>query len=329
MVSNSSGPLPPPATGDRIGPYVLARRIGRGGMAEVFEATREDGVLSRPVAIKLLRCRWEEEDPTVAKRFVAERRILAALNHPNIARLLDGGVTASGVQYVVMEFVQGLTLEQYALRRQPILPARLRLFLDLCDAVQYAHRHLIVHRDLKPSNVLVTDDGQLKLLDFGIAKLLRPEFWRGLDPAVTLPAERLATPEYAAPEQLRGEPVTTSSDVYSLGVIFYFLLAGRLPYDVEGKTWQEIEYTVCQSEPQPLNSFDQPAAPRDLEAIARIALRKDPAARYASVEHLAEDTDAVGARRSNGGVAQAGAIPTNAGRRSSVVDLRRRQRIPG
>ena len=290
MASDIYGPTAThPQPGDRIGPYLLMRRLGRGGMAEVFEASRVDGVLSRPVAIKFLNCHWAADDPSVAKRFRAERQILAALNHPHIARLMDGGVTDSGIQYVVIEFVEGLTLELYMRRRQPTLDARLQLFLELCDAVEYAHRHLIVHRDLKPANILVTEDGHIKLLDFGIAKLLRPEFWRGLDDALTLPHERLATPEYAAPEQLRGEPVTTSSDVYSLGVIFYYLLCDRLPFDVEHKSWQEIEHMVCRSEPRPLNTFDGPHIVRDLEAISAAALRRDPAERYSSVGHFAED----------------------------------------
>ena len=275
--------------GDRMGPYLLQCRIGCGGMAEVFEATRADGVLARTVAVKLLRCAWDGDTASLERRFLAERQILAVLNHPNIARLLDGGVTDAGSQYVVMELVHGLTLEDHVLRRQPALADRLKLFLELCDAVHYAHRHLIVHRDLKPANVMVADDGHVKLLDFGIAKFLRPEFWRGVGGLVTLPADRLATPEYAAPEQLCGEPVTTSSDVYSLGVIFYYLLSGRLPYNVANKNWHEIEHTVNQAAPQPLNTFDGPAISRDLEAIALTALRKEPSGRYSSVEHMAED----------------------------------------
>lgn len=273
--------------GGKIGPYRLLRRIGRGGMAEVFEAVRADGVMPRSVALKVIRCAWEdaEDDPTIAQRFLAERQILGTLNHPNISRLLDGGTDESGAPYVAMEYIEGLTLDRYLTDKNPDRATRLRLFMELCEAVQYAHRHLIVHRDLKPTNVMIAEDGRLKLLDFGIAKLLRPEFWRGVEVAPTGPAERMATPEFAAPEQLRGELITTASDVYALGVVLFYILTGTTPFHLTGKSWAEVEYALWTAGPAPL----PPEEPADLRAIIALALRKDPAARYESVAHMADD----------------------------------------
>ena len=269
-------------TGDRVGPYRLLGRIGRGGMAEVFKARRDDGIAARPVALKLMHARWAGHESLV-HRFRSEREILSTLDHPGIARLLDGGVTPDGAQYVAMELVEGVTLDQYS--RNVPLPAKLDLFLQLCAAVHYAHQHLVIHRDLKPNNVLVTSEGVVKLLDFGIAKLLRAQTMPGELPE-TRPADRLATPEYAAPEQLRGEISSTATDVYGLGVLLYFLLSGRLPFDLRDRDWAESERIVCTEEPAPLAVQLVPA---DLRAIAAMALRKDPTARYSSVAALADD----------------------------------------
>lgn len=267
--------------GDRLGVYRLLGRIGRGGMADVFKARREDRIAARPVALKLMHARWAAHDD-LASRFRAESEILGALDHPGIARLLDAGVTPQGSQFVVMELVEGCTLDTYS--RTLTTPQKLDLFLQLCDAVHYAHQNLVIHRDLKPNNVMVTNDGVVKLLDFGIAKLLAPHTGPGAAP-VTRPADRLATPEYAAPEQLKGEPVSTATDVYGLGVLLYFLLNGRLPFAVSGREWAEAERVVCTENPTPMDEH----VPLDLQAIASVSLRKDPTGRYHSVEALADD----------------------------------------
>ncbi|MBY0505299.1 MAG: serine/threonine-protein kinase [Bryobacteraceae bacterium] len=269
------------AAGVGVGPYHLTKRIARGGMGDVWLAQRTDGMLRRPVAIKLMHGHLLE--PSMELRFQAEREILAALDHPHIARLVDGGVTEAGVPYVVMEYVDGEPIDEYCRRRQPSIAERLALFRQLCDAVHYAHRNLVVHRDLKPANILVTGEGEVKLLDFGIAKLLRPELG-AFTHAVTRPFDRLMTPEYASPEQLCGETISTATDVYSLGLILTVLLAGRLPFPVEGRNTNEIRRIVCEQEPQPLAGV----AP-DLAAIAAKALRKEPSARYSSADQLSDD----------------------------------------
>ena len=279
-------------SGQAAGPYRLTRRIARGGMGDVWLAQRADGLFRRPVAIKLMHGHLLE--PGLERRFQAEREILAALDHPNIARLVDGGVTASGVPFVVMEYIDGQPIDDYCRVRQPTLDERLRLFRQVCNAVHYAHRNLIVHRDVKPGNILVTREGEVKLLDFGIAKLLRPELG-AFTQAVTRPFDRLMTPEYASPEQLRGEPITTATDVYSLGLLLTVLLAGRLPYAVEGLDTNEIRRIVCEQEPQPLAQLtglptaEPTAVPADIAAIAAKALRKEPGARYASADQLGGD----------------------------------------
>ncbi len=269
------------STGLGVGPYRLVRRIARGGMGDVWLAQRADGVLRRPVAIKLMH--GHLLDPALEQRFRSEREILAALDHPHIARLVDGGVTDSGVPYVAMEYVDGEPLDDYCRQREPSLPERLKLFQQVCEAVHYAHRHLIVHRDVKPENILVTREGSVKLLDFGIAKLLRPEFG-AFTHAITRPFDRLMTPEYASPEQLRGEPVSTATDVYSLGLMLAVLVTGRLPYPVHGRDTNEIRQIVCEQDTPRLTDV-----PADIAAIVAKALRKEPEGRYASVEHLSDD----------------------------------------
>lgn len=279
---SQAGPQP----GQSLGPYRLTRRIARGGMGDVWSAQRMDGVFRRPVAIKIMHGHLLERGFEL--RFQAEREILAALDHPHIARLVDGGVTEAGVPFVAMEFIDGQPIDEYCRHRQPSLPERLQLFRQICDAVHYAHRNLIVHRDVKPANILVTREGEAKLLDFGIAKLLRPELG-AYTQAVTQPFDRLMTPEFASPEQLRGEPISTATDVYSLGLILCVLVTGKLPYPVEGLETNQIRRIVCEQLPQPLAELTSEAVPEDIAAIAAKALRKEPDARYPSADQLSAD----------------------------------------
>ncbi|MCU1349871.1 MAG: serine/threonine protein kinase with repeat [Acidobacteria bacterium] len=260
-----------------IGPYQVVRPLGHGGMGSVFLAARDDAQFEQRVAIKLVR--GGAAGAALLGRFRQERQILAALEHPNIARLLDGGATADGLPYLVMEYVEGTPIDVYCRERSLPVAVRLRLFLDLCDAVQYAHRNLVIHRDIKPANVLVTSDGIPKLLDFGIAKLTSDEVPG--DATVT----RLMTPDYASPEQLAGLPVTTASDVYSLGVLLFELLTGTRPFAGRTRT-NETEA------PRP-SSVAAPAGARglrgDLDRIVLMALERDPQRRYGSVDKLADD----------------------------------------
>jgi serine/threonine-protein kinase len=295
--------------GARIGPYRLETLIGRGGMGEVYRATRVDEQYHQEVAVKLVRPGLATRE--VIRRFRVERQILANLQHPNIATLLEGGVTPDGQPYLVMQYVRGATITAYADERGLSTVDRLQLFRIVCDAVQYAHANLVVHRDLKPSNILVTDDGQVRLLDFGIAKLLDPGTSPGDD---ALTGDTLAfTPEHAAPEQLRREPVTTATDVYSLGVLLYELLTGVPPF--RSPSPAELYHAVCDLAPvrpsvaaagSPRESVDvsEPPAssgrplrrsrranrlPVDLDHIVLMALRKEPERRYASAGQFAED----------------------------------------
>jgi serine/threonine protein kinase len=226
----------------------------------------------------------------ILRRFHQERQILASLEHAQIARLLDGGVTDDGLHYYVMDVCRRPADRRVCDRRRLSLAARLELFRQVCGAVEHAHRHLVVHCDLKPSNILVTEDGKPKLLDFGIARLLGSRYVPRLV-TTTVAGLRQMTPEYASPEQVRGERVTTASDTYSLGVLFYKLMTGRLPYSLEGLTLQEIERVIChQAPPRPSAVVDAPRELRgDLDNIVAMALRKDPARRYPSVEQLSED----------------------------------------
>jgi eukaryotic-like serine/threonine-protein kinase len=273
------------AAGDRIGPYEVIRALGEGGMGVVYLAARADDAFQKVVAIKLLRTAWLSDD--MRRRFQLERQILARLEHPNIARLLDGG-TVDGAPYVAMEYVDGLPIDQYCREPGLSVPERLRLFRQLCDAVAYAHRNLVIHRDIKPGNVLVTA-GVPKLLDFGIAKLLQSEGTPG-GLALTQTGDRLMTPDYASPEQVRGESISTASDIYSLGVLLYELLADERPFRTSGLTPGEIERAICTEEPPKLST----RAPRrnlegDLDNIVSMAMRKEPARRYASADQLSED----------------------------------------
>ncbi|HYG80902.1 MAG TPA: serine/threonine-protein kinase, partial [Pyrinomonadaceae bacterium] len=223
--------------GKEFGHYRVVREIGRGGMGTVFLAERSDGAFQQKVALKIVGRTFG--GPELARRFRQERQILASLSHPNIARLLDGGVSREGEPYLVMEYVEGVRVDDYCEGRRLSTAARLRLFLAVCRGVAYAHQNLVVHRDIKPSNVLVTSDGAPKLLDFGIAKLLNPELG-GATLAPTVAGFQLMTPEYASPEQVRGEAVTTATDVDSLGVLLYELLTGRLPYRLTSRAPADI-----------------------------------------------------------------------------------------
>lgn len=277
--------------GRRLGAYRVLRPLGRGGMGAVFLAERADGQFERRVAIKVLP--WSAQGEAMRERFAAERRILAGLDHPGIAQLLDGGIADDGSPYLVLEYVAGLPVDRYCREHALGLRGRLELFLAVCDAVRYAHRNLVVHRDLKPANILVSDDGRVKLLDFGIAKLLDADGDDGQTRGL-----HFLTPDYAAPEQLRGQPVTTATDVYALGVLMYRLLAGRVPHKLSGQPIASVVDAVCNTEPPRLEAAaaGQPHPPADpgrlrgdLAAIVAQAIRKDPLQRYDSVAALAAD----------------------------------------
>ena len=280
----------------RIGPWRIEQEIGRGGMGTVYRARREDGAFEQMVAIKLVRPELSSE--MLRRRFLAERRILASLEHPNIARVLDGGNTDDGAPYLVLEHVAGEPIDVYADARALSIEQRLRLFGLVCEAVHHAHQKLVLHRDIKSANVLVDDKGQPKLLDFGIAKLLTPE---PAEADLTLAGlAQPLTPEWASPEQLRGEPLTTASDVYSLGVLLYVLLSGRRPHRCDGESAASFAASIAASPwPTLASSVAAAAAPGverqglrgDLDRIARKALDPDPARRYATASELAADID--------------------------------------
>jgi len=288
---------------DNIGPYRVIREIGSGGMGTVFLAERADDSYRKLVAIKLIRLDLGAADLVV--RFRRERQILATLEHPHVARFLDGGTTERGEPYFVMEYIEGLPLDRYCEANGLTVEQRLALFRQVCDAVQHAHRSLIVHRDIKPGNVLVTPQGTPKLLDFGIAKLLHPGLWEGDSPTLT-PFGPL-TPEFASPEQVRGEPVTTGSDVYSLGVTLYLVLTGCSPYSPSTANPLDVLRAVTEQEPDfasaavarrgrasggPAQKPAEKLSRRlrgDLDTILGTALQKEPRRRYASVEAFSED----------------------------------------
>src|SRR5580700_6574501 len=281
--------------GQRVGPYQLTGLLGEGGMGKVYLATRADHLYEQEVAIKLMHAGAKSQG--LLLRFTTERQILANLNHPNIARLLDGGVTEEESPYLVMEYVKGVSIDRYCRERSLAIKDRLQLFRTVCAAVEYAHKNLVVHRDIKPANILVTPEGMPKLLDFGIAKLL------SLDPdeqALTRTTDRMMTPEYASPEQVRGDPITTSTDVYALGVLLYELLAGKRPFRLETTNPLEMVRIICEQDPiAPSRAESEnpglaaPDAARklsgDLDNIALMAMRKEPSRRYVSVAALAGD----------------------------------------
>ncbi len=288
--------------GRRVGVYDVQALVGFGGMGAVYEAVRADDQFHKRVAIKFLRRSVESE--LAIGRFRYERQILANLNHPNIAALLDGGVAPDGQPFFAMEFVDGVPITQWCAEQRLGLRERIVLFLQVCAAVQHAHQNLVVHRDLKPGNILVSADGTVKLLDFGIAKLLRDEEQADQLPP-TIGAARAYTPDYAAPEQVRGLPVSTAVDVYALGVVLFELLSGRRPFQLRGRLLEEIERIVCTEEPpRPSSVITAELATQtrarsaarlrsriegDLDAIVLNALRKQPERRYGSADQLARD----------------------------------------
>jgi eukaryotic-like serine/threonine-protein kinase len=268
---------------DRIGPYEVVGEIGRGGMGVVLEARRRDQGFERRVAIKLVK-RGMDTD-FILRRFESERRILAGLDHRNIARVLDGGSTGDGLPYFVMERIEGRNIVVYCQEENLGVAERLDLFRQVCDAVQYAHQHLVIHRDIKPSNILVTSDGVAKLLDFGLARVVQGGERETADRTQT--ALRLFTPDYASPEQVRGETLTTATDVYSLGVVLYELLTGARPYRLKSGSPEEVTGAVLEQQPQ--RPSTKVRLHRDLDSIVLAALRKEPSRRYASAEQLSED----------------------------------------
>jgi eukaryotic-like serine/threonine-protein kinase len=273
----------PALEGRRIGAYLILGELGHGGMGTVYRAVRDDDAFRKTVALKVVR-----GGGASPHRLQAEREILARLQHPNIAAVFDGGTTEGGQPYLVMELVEGVPITEYCAARKLGTRARLEMVRAVCDAVQYAHRNLVVHRDLKPANILVGEDGRPKLLDFGIAKLLAGDADPDQAPTATLlPA---MTPEYASPEQVRGEVVTTSTDIYSLGIVLYELLTGRRPYVVQGESLESIVRAVCESAPPlPSTMVRRGDLRGDLDTIVLKALRKEPSRRYLSVQELSED----------------------------------------
>ncbi len=308
----------PVGTGQRLGAYEVIREIGHGGMATVYLAIRADGQYRKRVAIKLVREHSEAEE--ILRRFRTERQTLAGLDHPNIVRLLDGGSTEGGLPYLVMDYVEGLPIDQYSDSHKLTITQRLQLFRTICAPVQYAHEKLVIHRDLKPGNILVDPAGSPKLLDFGIAKVLNPEL--SADTLLVTRADaHPMTPHYASPEQVMGGPITLATDIYSLGVVLFELLTGHHPYPLTIRTSQQLLHAICASEPhRPSRVVTQPrevitsdgsierispevvsatreGTPKqlhrrlegDLDHIALKALRKEPEQRYRSVAEFADD----------------------------------------
>ncbi|MHC5112991.1 MAG: protein kinase domain-containing protein [Planctomycetota bacterium] len=304
----------------QIGPYRIIHELGRGGMGVVLLGERDMETFRRRVAIKVLKRGMDTDE--ILKRFKLEEQLLASMNHPGISRLYDAGVTDDGLPFFAMEYIEGLDLEAFCESHRLSIQERLVLFRKVCDAVHYAHQNLVVHRDLKPGNIIVTEDGQPKLLDFGIAKLINPDLGKvSGDP--TAPEFRVMTPEYASPEQVRGNPITTASDIYSLGVMLYELLSGHAPYQLSSRARPELERVICELDPERPSTavsrveethYVNPATGSstitpesvshsrvsrpdrlrrsiagDLDNIVLMAMRKEPQRRYASAEQMSED----------------------------------------
>ena len=297
LYANNGQPKP----GDRIDRYEIVREIAVGGMGSVFLAKRIDGAFDQNVALKLIKAGMDSE--SIIRRFFTERQILASLKHPNIAQLMDGGTTDKGQPFIVMEYVAGVTIKDFVDANSLDLNARLELFCRVCSAVSFAHQNLVIHRDIKPSNVLVTSQGDPKLLDFGIAKLLTST----AESDVTSTQSPAFTPDYASPEQILGEKLTTASDIYSLGILLYELLTGSRPYKTDSRNYSKIIKAVCQDEPSAPSrlrtisremvetgeqielSIPPSKLKGDLDNIVLKALRKEPHRRYASVEQFSDD----------------------------------------
>jgi len=292
------------AAGGRVGPYRLVRPLGEGGMAEVWLAERDDGAFKRQVAVKLPYPRPGRE---FALRFDRERDILATLRHPNIAGLFDAGVTKDGQAWLALEYVEGEPISSFCDRQHLSLRQRVTLFRQVLLAVQHAHANLVIHRDLKPANILVTPQGEVRLLDFGIAKLLEAEGDAIPESELTRQAGRSLTPRYASPEQLSGQPLTIACDVYSLGVVFYELLCGERPYELKVDSAAQLEHAIIETEPRApsrralgeaaaqarstsVKALYRGLAP-ELDAIALRCLAKQPVARYSSVDAVLADVD--------------------------------------
>jgi len=299
--------LPSSRVGRRAGVYQILQEIGHGGMGLVFQAARVDGLYEKQVAIKFVRGGFDTA--SLLERFRNERQILASLDHANIARLLDGGTSDDGTPYLVMELIEGTPIDEYCRRHDLGIPDKLKLFRQVCAAVQFAHQHLVIHRDIKPSNILVTDEGVPKLLDFGIAKILDP--MAGSEPTQLRPM----TPEYASPEQVRGDAITTATDIYSLGVVLYQVLTGESPYELKTHSSHELAQAICEKAPRKPSSIvlardpaEDPAKTQapgkardrspaklrrrlagDLDNILLKALRKEPQLRYGSAEQFSDD----------------------------------------
>jgi eukaryotic-like serine/threonine-protein kinase len=299
--------LPSSRVGRRVGVYQILEEIGHGGMGQVFRAARVDGLYEKQVAIKFVRGGFDTA--SLLERFRNERQILASLDHANIARLLDGGTSDDGTPYLVMELIEGTPIDEYCRQHALGIPDTLKLFRQVCAAVQFAHQHLVIHRDIKPSNILVTDEGVPKLLDFGIAKILDP--MAGSEPTQLRPM----TPEYASPEQVRGDAITTATDIYSLGVVLYQVLTDESPYELKTHSSHELAQAICEQEPRKPSSIvlapepavdpakTQPAGKAreqspaklrrrlagDLDNILLKALRKEPQLRYGSAEQFSDD----------------------------------------
>jgi eukaryotic-like serine/threonine-protein kinase len=304
-----------PMIGKTIFQYRITAKLGSGGMGDVFRAVRADDAYEGHVALKLISA--GHQSSFFISRFKTERQILASLDHPNVARLFDGGTTEDGVPYLVMEYIEGEPITAYCDQRRLSIGDRLKLFVQVCSAVQYAHQHLIIHRDIKPDNILVTADGTAKLMDFGIAKILDEEAESGQH-ETTMTGMRAFTPAYASPEQIKGEPISTASDVYSLGVVLYQILTGRSPYPISNLAQHELARAICEVEPEKPSTVVS-SAPKandkfspesvsasrnttpeklrrslagDLDQILLKALRKEPQHRYASAQALADDLQA-------------------------------------
>jgi tetratricopeptide (TPR) repeat protein len=271
-------------TGRRVGPYRIVRPLGRGGMGAVHLAVRDDDQFHKEVAIKTLK--FDLDGGPAVLRFRHERQILAHLEHPNIARLLDGGATEHGSPYIVLEYIEGMPITQWCEERHLTVEQRLQLFRLVCEAVHYSHQHLIVHRDLKPANILVTSAGVPKLLDFGIAKLLASDAPLA---SVTATGAVLMTPDYVSPEQVRGEAVSTATDVYALGAVLYEMLTGHRAHDLQRYDPIEIARVVCETDIRPPSTWGDRRLRGDLDTIVLKAMQKNPTRRYASVVEFSED----------------------------------------